>query len=59
MIDSVFERLDGRPTQEQKDTWKAKHGEVFCISSSKGNVYISKPNRAVLSLILTKVKTDI
>lgn len=48
-----------RPTPEQIAAWKATHGEVFCLSSPKGDVYLSKPTRAVLSLILTKAKTDV
>jgi hypothetical protein len=62
MIDTAFEKngtIYGAPTQAEKDAWKLKHGEVFCIGSSKGDVYVAKPTRAVLSMILTKAKTDV
>jgi hypothetical protein len=54
-----MENKNNVPTPEQIKAWKEKHGEVFCLSSPKGDVYISKPTRAVLSLVLTKAKTDI
>jgi hypothetical protein len=54
-----MENKSSVPTPEQIKAWKDTHGELFCLSSPKGDVYVSKPSRAVLSLILTKAKTDI
>ena len=48
-----------KPTPEQIAEWKKAHGEVFIATSAKGDVYISKPTRPILGLILTKAKTDI
>lgn len=46
-------------TQEQVDSWKKQHGEIFLIAFEDGKeAYLKKPDRKVLSFAMTKMQTN-
>jgi hypothetical protein len=40
--------LAGQATPEQVSEWKAKHGDVFCVTIEGNVCYLKKPSRKAL-----------
>lgn len=47
-----------QPTPEQLASWEKKYGKYHTLQSERGEVYIKKPDRPTLKLILNKLKSD-